>query len=276
MTPRSWRLVAHATHALPAMDQRNLAALQGTVDSMDVVCNEALMPRLMQTQSYARRRLFPVRSSEHVARTIKRIAIMAGEAGDVFEAGGGNRLSGRGAREDFTRLIGTHDGTFSLWNYRTHKVRILVSPTSILNIYYPHLFPTLIPTQILDRTIVNTTLYAMGIFCLMFNTRLFAPETYHLLVDSITTAPHMVSLCIPTGLLETHGFTYPQIVGIAWDYMCQLHSGLNNVLTLDEMVALMNSPVPLVDEDMDEDNTSDSDDCVDVLSLLISAAANNT
>ena len=63
---------------------------------------------------------------DHVKRMILRIAFLAGQAGTTFEAGhspDGIRLTGRGARNDFTRLIGTLEGTFMLLNYRTFKVR---------------------------------------------------------------------------------------------------------------------------------------------------------
>lgn len=122
--------------------------------------------------------------------------------------------------------------------------------------------------QVLDRAVVNTTLYAMGIFCLMFNTRLLAPDTFQQLLDAITDAPHMVGQFIPTSLLETHGFSYPQIIGIAWEHMNQLHGGMSFNLSPEEIVALMNSPLPdaFVDEEVHD---------VDILSLLLTAAANN-
>ena len=125
--------------------------------------------------------------------------------------------------------------------------------------------PTYIFTQMLDRVVINTTLYAMGLFCLMFNTRLFAPDTYQLMCDAIIDAPHMVGQFIPTTFIETHGFSYPQIIGIAWDHMCHMQTGLRVNLSPEEIVALMHAPLPdaFIDEEVHN---------VDMLALLVTAA----
>jgi hypothetical protein len=101
------------------MDARTLASLQHVIAHMDG--NEQLSPAPAHTQT--RRRLFPVRSSERVKRTLLRISILADQAGTAFEASNTNIYNGRGAREDFTRLIGTPGGMYTLMNYRTHQVR---------------------------------------------------------------------------------------------------------------------------------------------------------
>jgi len=134
--------------------------------------------------------------------------------------------------------------------------------------------PAAAPSQVLDNSVVNTTLYAMGTFCLLFYTRLFAPGTYHILVGAITTAPHMVGPCIPTSLLETHGFNYLQIIGVAWEHMRQLHSGMSFSMSPYELVALMNSLISNEDTDSDTETETETE-AVDMLSLLVTAAANN-
>lgn len=102
------------------MNANTLSVLQDVVADMDVVSNELLSPSTptMQVELPA--------PSIHVKRVLQRIAILAGEAGTAFD---GNILTGRGAREDFTRLIGSPDGMFCLLNYRTHKVRLRCGAT---------------------------------------------------------------------------------------------------------------------------------------------------
>lgn len=105
------------------MDARTLTALQDVVANMDVDinCGEQFSSS-PTTPMHSRRRLVPVRSMDHVKRMILRIAILAALAAEAFITNNGNVLTGRGARDDFTRLIGTLEGAFMLMNYRTHKV----------------------------------------------------------------------------------------------------------------------------------------------------------
>lgn len=114
-------------NAASRVDAYTHTALQDVVAIMDVetCCDEELSPQSSPIVPPLPRQQVGF-TIDHVKRMILRIAFLAGQAGTTFEAGhshDGVRLTGRGARNDFTRLIGTLDGTFMLLNHRTFKVR---------------------------------------------------------------------------------------------------------------------------------------------------------
>lgn len=177
-----------------------------------------------------------------------RLAILAGHAATAYLDGDANPRHGDGTTEDFTGLVGLTD-VMIVWNCAIFKV--------------------------LDLATVNTTIYAIGLFCLFFNCRvLTAAASYSQLLEAIEYYPTTIHQLIPTSLIQTHGFPHSHIIMSVWDFIQPLHSGIHNGMTHQEMWALLHQPLPLPLHSLSP--TSFTLTRVDILNLLVTAAANNS
>ena len=175
----------------------------------------------------------------HIRHAIVRFAILAGHAGAAYLACDVNTLHGDGTSEDFTGLVGLSD---------------------VMIMYNRSMF------KVLDLATVNTTIYAIGLFCLFFNCRVLAADTYSQLIEAIDDHPTLIARYIPTSLIETHGFRHAHIIGIAWQHVRQLHNGIHNAITTEAMWVLLHQPLP----------SPPPSPSPDILNLLVTAAANNS
>lgn len=178
-----------------------------------------------------------------VRHALLRIAILAGNAGTAYLDSQLNPLHGEGTTDDFMGLAEVNN-VLVMWNNSIYKV--------------------------LDMATVNTTIYAIGVFCLFFNCRVLSTSTtYNSLLEAVEFHPSIICQFIPSSLIGTHGFRHIHIVKLAWEHITQLHGGLENNVTLEQMWAILHEPLPLP-------QPQPPSFAVDILTLLVTAAANNS
>ena len=172
-----------------------------------------------------------------------RIATHAGKAATAFVeqcTTPEDRPCGFGARDDYTRLDSFDDHTFVLGNHQVHRK--------------------------VDLELINTTAYAIGMFCLFFNSCVLSPESFDSLLDAIAHNPIMVANYIPTFSIETYGYSFVQIYNFAKDYVHEMNTSFDTIgNTWEDFHSIMASPLSstFVDE-------------VNIFALLVSAAEMNT